>query len=500
LTQQLECTLKVQTEAYWSLKLPVYRVEALGTAHRGILGQLSEVDHANASRLKWQCPLTTKYCYLQLSKVGADFVTDGFQTPASSRRFLPLSSSSAQPQTNIQTPAPVKQPLGSTHYSLPSSSSKFPQTPRFKIISGKPKDDIEASFENESSSPLLPSRSKFTPSTWGGHDDIDDLDEDTATRGHESYTKSRKEEEYILVEPSLQENLKGHSRAKSKIADPVQDSVEDVFMSTSRKRQRVSGSNEEFIDEVRNSPSPNPLKGRDVVDDEDKYEHLNIQRDTQAEVDDTPNEASSPSISPVIGPSLVPSRFRLPNTRATDVKRQSRAPAFAKPSFKAPPVYLQTSTFPSSGPAFPDAFSPSRRRRKRDYIANGAAETVRNWVLGLAAEESQSGRLPRQAQPEAEHICVAEVTQDRSGRCVVVQSEDGKTWLLVGPQGMQASRDRMSGALTSISAGSTIDLKGAGTQWQLNVHDRSSTGEPRIPYSVSVFWDLGTSNTNTNQT
>lgn len=131
----------------------------------------------------------------------------------------------------------------------------------------------------------------------------------------------------------------------------------------------------------------------------------------------------------------------------------------------------------NDGSALPDVFSPSKRNGKHDYTATGNAELVRQWVLNIAAQQSQV------AQQQHE-IVVAEVKPDSSRRFVVALDTDGYEWLVPGQY--QEPRTSLQSSLNDIRPGTKLILKSEATRWTAPVG--TSTSKKEI--AVAAYWEV----------
>lgn len=127
----------------------------------------------------------------------------------------------------------------------------------------------------------------------------------------------------------------------------------------------------------------------------------------------------------------------------------------------------------------PDAFSPSRRKGRKEYVSGGLANTVRNWVLSAATEESQ--RI-RQDQTMIE---VTSAFMDRSGRAIEIIDASGKHWLLVGEPSRGQATTAVS--LRRIRERGTVHVRGTHTMWKLPLMQQSHERE----VFVAAQWDVG---------
>jgi hypothetical protein len=214
---------------------------------------------------------------------------------------------------------------------------------------------------------------------------------------------------------------------------------------------------------ISSSPDPDEQFGQHSGD-----EHMPSDEDRHAD-HGCKHVASSPDL---VTPPM-PTRFRTPVTKAEVTK-----PATSKPSFR--PFAKDKHLAAESTLALPDAFSPSRRKGRRDYLYGGLADTVRNWVLNAATEESHHHpRLERM-------IDVEEAVMDPSGRAIVAISSERERWLLVGVQG-RGTADALASMLETIRGRGKVMLKGSSTNWLLPIKD----ADGRQVVHVATQWDAG---------
>lgn len=146
----------------------------------------------------------------------------------------------------------------------------------------------------------------------------------------------------------------------------------------------------------------------------------------------------------------------------------------SKPAFRALSTNARLDLEASM--VLPDAFSPSRRKGKREYDPGGLADTVRSWVLGAATEEVQRDKRTER------RLAVRHAKADSSGRAVLVIDEDGQQWLLVGKHdGM----DRLSSrrAAEGIRKEASVVIRGTSTTWAVSDMEARQV-------QVAAHWDL----------
>lgn len=396
----------------------------------------------------------------------------------------------------------------SGRFTRPSSSHDQPvSTPGTSIARfrnpARLKDEIETSFEEaDQSSPRLPSRSRFSSSVSRGRDVIDDLEDDDGDglRGNESPPRSRRGaaaevEDGGLADLEFLERLRG-TRASARVRDhdtltsSSEESDNPATPAASRKRRRL---------ENRTDHDSNWLEAG-----EHQAEHIALHRTTGSEQDDGLEEASSDSdlpSSPLASasasahpPGVISSRFRLSNP--TSLHHTTPTSTAHRPSFRPQPDHLAASvTLPVH---LPIAFSPSRRRggRGREYLPGGAADTVRNWILGLGAAEEQVQRRG-QGVRSVEKVEVAETVGREGGAGFsMVKDKAGRRWVLVGAEGTgtadgsvlsNTARKRIGvGRTVGVKMGWDVTLSGDGADGQ----DRHGDCGNEEVWKIAVLWDV----------
>jgi hypothetical protein len=178
-------------------------------------------------------------------------------------------------------------------------------------------------------------------------------------------------------------------------------------------------------------------------------------------VSSSPSDVQSRSPSPVqdaafsttAAPQMT-SRFRSAST-----KPHHGATRPAKPSFRVPEPSESTA---DASVVLPDAFTPSRRKGKRDYIQGGMADTVRSWIFSTAASETQQGSKMKH------HVQVASALPDPSARCVSIAELGGKQWLLIRDQNSSTVPDHNDS--DKVISNGTVVIRGEGTKWIVPLH------------------------------
>ena len=366
-----------------------------------------------------------------------------------------------------------------------SSSTPFAKTPSVR----RPQDEIEAEFEERSSSsPVLPTRLRF-PSSLSRHgdaiDDASDDEEGEAARRPQSLVH---DDEDDLSDLLYLEKL----RDTKALRHPDHEYGVYQFSSLPRKRQRISETDTAMDDVIAlsSSPSPAPPHSVQVSDGEDYqvgFSHLD------------PVEAAEASESHA-DEDFTSSPTGLTSTSASSKFRRPMSPAFptstpfTRPAFKTPQVQSAAAMDQSTFSSLPDAFSPSRRRGKKDYIPGGAADTVRSWILALAADESKAN------QTYTKTFKVLETTNGyRGDRCELVKDEDDRRWLLIN-EGAKAGGRESDSAPKKPTVGCTIGIRASSTAMNLQPErpkpkplDKGSENEVEMiaeEWSVGILWDV----------
>ncbi|KAG9790934.1 hypothetical protein KCU88_g1216, partial [Aureobasidium melanogenum] len=313
-----------------------------------------------------------------------------------------------------------KHAFQSSHPQPSASTSPFYPTPRFQSVVRREKDDIQTSFDDDDI--VTPSVPKFRVSL----PPQDSIEPENDELGRISPLQSR-----------------------NKISTPV------------TKRRKVSHAKSELGETITISSSPEVVERQE--DDHHEDEGLLGWESGSQEDDDiavnTPGQNETNNST----------RFR-PGPAASAGKASLPRAVFKSVAEDAQPRSV------GSGAVIPEVFSPSKRKGKRDYIPGGSADIVRSWVLNVAAQESQAG-------PAADLTFVIQrVIKDRSGRFVVVLSDDGSSWLL--PAEHQKGFAGPKTILIGVIPGSRVLIKGHAMKWPLHF------GTPLGDVRVAASWEL----------
>lgn len=147
------------------------------------------------------------------------------------------------------------------------------------------------------------------------------------------------------------------------------------------------------------------------------------------------------------------SRFRTPVALLT---AEDTRPS--KPAFK--PIDHGSLALGNMNSVLPEAFTPSRKKGKPDYVPGGLADTLRSWILQVSTDESQ-----RDGKDEPD-ILVKEAALDRSGRVIAISADDERQWLLTGPQPWSSSSISKD-SVTRISERGKVVVHGTSTHWHV---------------------------------
>ena len=349
------------------------------------------------------------------------------------------------------------------------------------------------SFGDEvTSSPSLPSRHRFSSSVPRNDEAINATSEEGEGLGPEHIGAGEDNgsgEHDDNADVLYLEQLRG-ARSSNRNVEPIEGGLGDESGRPPSKKRKISGESGHRRDVITISSSPSPnqtsLKGGSDHDMSDT-DSVNLNPTEKRAQDENGPDMADVATSPTGPVSTVPSsRFRPP----TPAIFPAPTP-LAKPLFKKPPDHRDDLISNLAGATLPDAFSPSRRRVKRDYVSGSAADTVRNWVLGLAAEESKAG------QGYVEKVRVVEIRRDDGeNRSTVVRGEDGRFWLLIDEHAGIATRSH-DAARREVHVGRTIGIRGGGTGLEISLRKWMSSGLVRDPtdesmenWGVSVLWDV----------
>jgi hypothetical protein len=405
-----------------------------------------------------------------------------YQNSSASRRFLPAPSR--------QSPGiPKRFSTPSARQSAPrfvKSSAAHPSTPISRTPSRKRlEDEVDTSFEeHNSSSPPLPSRLRFSSSLSRPQEAIDDAsDEDDILAESRSDELSRENDDDDLSDLLYLEQLRGNKAAQP--PEPEQDARHSGTLSRKRRRTYAVETATEDVFAISSSPSPQKDHLAQISEDEDLQANVTSIKSLEDAERPAAESDEEVSCSPIgTSSAITATRFRIPTPAVFPPPRSS-----ARPAFKLPPVQNVASLGRSATSSLPDAFSPSRRRGKKDYIPGGSADTVRNWVLALAAEESKTTQIYTES---------FRVVQMRDGhhesRCVLVEDEHGRKWILINESAKAGSdsmlREVTVGCSVGIRISSTVPNLQLDYQEQLDIHGRGQTNMPLNEWSVGIMWDV----------
>lgn len=131
------------------------------------------------------------------------------------------------------------------------------------------------------------------------------------------------------------------------------------------------------------------------------------------------------------------------------------------------------------GAVLPEAFTPSRKKGKHDYVPGGFAATVRNWVLEVSTNEIQRG-----AKDERE-VSIKKAAVDESGRAIAALDDSGRHWLLMGSQPWGSSSNWQE-IVDRINSKKKVVVRGAATNWTVPLHQYGTGSDVQI----AGHWEL----------
>lgn len=257
----------------------------------------------------------------------------------------------------------------------------------------------------------------------------------------------------------------------AKALDTIQDVEEDDFPQPATKRLKTSSERAKHQDAILISSSDSETS--------DHYKEQSTHHSTSKAFDSDLSDDVLLSSEKHTRPSATILRFKTPAPPMPSTQQPS------KPIFKPPLPSQLTQNTP-----LPETFSPSRGRGRREYIPGGHADTIRNWVLELAAAEFG---LKQEVEGKKRMLIVTEVRHDVEGRCAMVRDEKGVEWLLVS-QGVPG----VAGT-AGIRVGIVVEMNGEGTTWRIGLGDEGATegvkGEgarekTAMSVNVSVLWKV----------
>ena len=230
----------------------------------------------------------------------------------------------------------------------------------------------------------------------------------------------------------------------------------DILDSPTHKRRKLTSSARTPKPAIMISSSPSTPEHEDINLDQEE-----------------PNQPTSDVKDAILSELRTPqttSRFR----SVAPIHHTDRLSNVSKPAFRALSTNARLDL--EAGMVLPDAFSPSRRKGKREYDPGGLADTVRSWVLAAATEEVQRDKRTER------RLAVRHAKADSSGRAVAVIDEDEQQWLLVGNHdGIDRSSNRR--AAERIRKEGSVVIRGESTAWAVADVDGRQV-------QVAAHWDL----------
>ena len=385
------------------------------------------------------------------------------QTPAPKRRFLrdQPSSSSSTPQK--QQPSSAKTPfrfVGTTPTPSSTQHTRF-RTPG--ATGASEYDGIDTSFEDDGSQgqfePAVTQRSgtRDEEQQEYGIEDEDEEDHVTADRTGERHRLFRDQGEtddqhdaVSLRKDDPTSTRKGARPHETIVSDPRPSKRPKRTVSNKLRKEEVSSASSASEDDdlLLYHHTAGKKKGIDVPPA--RSDHPLRERIDNSSGED--EEYLSPTL-------------RSPTTKPNNPTSHPPPLAATRPTtrrFLKPPNKL-TGSGSSELLPLPEAFSPSRRRGRHEYIPGGAAATVRSWILGLAAVETPD------SLNQGQLITVKSLVSDKGGRCVRVVDETGKEWVLISQQPSRAwrSRGRAETDIERLQEGCVVKIKGTATRWAI---------------------------------
>jgi hypothetical protein len=314
-------------------------------------------------------------------------------------------------------------------------------TVRFTGLSGRRKEEIDTSFEDDEASSPAPTHRFYTPIGTAEVDSIDD-DED----GSPLLYVGGGDDQVIDPDWNYAEHAGG---------DVGHDTNELETPLKKRRRLSMSEACGDVIS-THSSPTPRTLPvGNETMDSRSVH-------DGKATTS-IRDEDLITNYGPTSG---MPKRFRMTSSGTAEIQRHQLGPTFR-------PFPRDSHTQAEADLALPDVFSPSRKKGKVDYILGGLASTARSWILGIASEESQ-----RQSRHHT-RIKVKGVCMDKSGRAVHVIASDESEYILAADQGI-GSVVASTPHLNRIIEKGELSLRGTSTTWQLPVARDNGKDLPRF--------------------
>ena len=231
------------------------------------------------------------------------------------------------------------------------------------------------------------------------------------------------------------------------------------------KRRKVATPAHESLNVIDLSSSP--------VSDDQAAHHADSEEERGNHQARDEDDDAHGTLSPQLDTPMMPTRFKTAVTQGDFAN-----PARTKAPFR--PFVRDKRLGTEAGSVLPDAFSPSRRRGKKEYLSGGLADTIRNWVLNAATEESQ------RASRSEKVIDLSSAIMDRSGRAIQATDKNEEKWILVGEQ------DRGDTATSAATLGRVrqrrqVHVRGTATKWRLPLDHQSCENGT----FVAAQWDVG---------
>jgi hypothetical protein len=403
-----------------------------------------------------------------------------YQNSSASRRFLPTSSAqSLVAQRKFNSPVVGQQADRFAKSTPVVSSTPFGKTASVR----RTEDEIDAVVEERSSSsPPLPARLRFSSSLSRHRDNIDDASDEDEVADAGRPENIPQDDDDDLSHLLYLEKIRGTKTPQHSERENGLHQAKAI----PRKRQRISGTGtaRDDVIAISSSPSPEPTYSAQVSDDEDiqnGFSHGHSGGTTAEPLAPAYDEFTSSPTGPVSP--LGSSKFRIPTHAVFPTPISS-----TKLSFKLPQVQSAATLGQSASSSLPDAFSPSRRRGKKDYIPGGAADTVRSWVLALATEESKAG------QTYTERFKVVEMTDGyREDRCELVRDENGRRWLLMN-ENAKVGGSGSDSELQKVTVGRSVGIRVGNTALSLQLDRRKQLDKdsPNEIENLAEEWSVGT--------
>ncbi|KAF7506118.1 hypothetical protein GJ744_012269 [Endocarpon pusillum] len=450
-------------------------------------------------------------------------------------RFQHQSSSAssikfARPQSH---PSPASASTSrSSRYTRPCSTQQQPLstpgtgTSRFRDRPSL-KDEIETSFEEPAqSSPRLPSRLRFSSSVsrYRDVDDLDDENEEDDLNTNNLPPRSLPDQSGEIQDDELAdleflERLRGTRGSQYPRQLEIDSPSEDETFATpiaARKRRRLENRTDRAFNSIDDVEHQLDLFRKQPTSNKENHnkEPAAIPPESESESESDSHLSSSPLATPSNPqPSTTSARFRLKPAHPRISASTSTSLAQTTPTANTPghrPLFRpnpkqQPPSSPSLNAHLPPAFSPSRHRggggRARDYLPGGAADTVRNLILGLGVTEPQ-GQGQGQGQGGSrgiERVRVACVLRGSlGGRCVMFRDEAGRGWVLIGlgasdGLGVQAGRKRMAianGCVVGVRMGWDVNLNMKCVDTQRDAEEDGCEDGRDALWKVAVLWDV----------